>query len=258
VPAEARRLLDPLRDLPWVRAAAPWVWTAAYAVRIRREARRARRVPDPFDREHGVRTRVVPGVREFWRMFLRGGLEHEPSRPDRFREIVESLDVQFETTVFADIGSGAGRVVLMASEYPFKEVVGIELSRSLHATAEQNVLAFPAARRQAGAVRLLCADATEFVLPPEPLVLYLYNPFGVTMMRRLVRNIEASLVEQYRPVTIVLAYCYKDTRRLMEQSRLLKVVSVDRGITVLRSLTPSELVTPAPVHLTASETDRST
>jgi SAM-dependent methyltransferase len=227
------------------------VWTAAYAVRIRRDARRARTTPDEFDRAYGVQTRVVPSLREFWRNYLRGGVEHEPSAPLRFREVLDELDLPFAETVFVDLGSGAGRAVLMASEYPFKEVVGIELSPALHACAEANLRAFPATARRAATVRLVCGDATTYELPPDPVVLYLYNPFGVAVMRRVLENIEASLTERYRPLTIILAYCYKDTREIMARSRLLRVMSFERGVATLRSLPPSELVTPVPDRLTA-------
>lgn len=62
---------------------------------------------------------------------------------------------------------------------------------------------------------------------------YLYNPFGVAPMRRFLANVESSLVGRHHPLSIVLAYCYKDSRELMEQSPHLRVVQAAAGVTVL-------------------------
>jgi SAM-dependent methyltransferase len=246
----ARRLLDPIRRTRWARAAARWAWSTRDAVRVRRALRRTQAF-DPFDRAYGVQTRVVPSLGELWRTLRQGGVEHEPSSPDEFRRVLDGLRIRFEETVFVDYGSGAGRAVLMASEYAFKAVVGIELSPWLHARAEANVRAFPAPARRAAAVKLMCGDATTFDLPSDPLVLYFYNPFGVAPMQRVLDKIETTLAHAPRPVTIILAYCYKDPREVIERSPVFRVVTNDNAILTLRSLTPSELVTPAPARSTA-------
>jgi SAM-dependent methyltransferase len=236
------RLLSALRHARPVRAASPWAWTLRDAIRIRWAVRHG---PDEFDRTHGVRTHVVPSVGEFARTFLRGGVEHEPIPSARFREALDGLDVDFTETVFVDYGSGAGRAVLLAATYPFKEVIGVELSRSLHAQAEANLEAFPSHLRRAGAVRLVCGDAMAFAPPSDPAVLYFYNPFGAGVMRTVLATIEASLARTPRPVTLILAFCYKAPREVVEGSAFFRLVSADGGIAILRS------VTPVPAHSTA-------
>jgi SAM-dependent methyltransferase len=210
------------------------------AVRVRWQLRHAAAVHDPFDETYGVRTRVVSTLAELWRTTWRGGFEHEPSPALRTREILDALDVDFKATVFVDYGSGAGRAVMLAAEYPFKEVIGIELAPSLHAQATANLLALPRDARRAGAVRLVCGDATTQELPPEPLVLYFYNPFGVAAMRRLLERLEGSLTERPRRVTMVLAHCFKKPREVLEESPFFEVSLRDRGITLLRSVIPWE------------------
>jgi SAM-dependent methyltransferase len=236
------RLLTALRHARPVRAASPWAWTLRDAIRIRWAARHG---PDEFDRTHGVRTRVVPSVGEFARTFFHGGVEHEPIPSARFREVFDELDLDLSETVFVDYGSGAGRAVLLAATYPFKEVVGVELSPSLHAQAEANLEAFPSHLRRAGGIRLVCGDAMALAPPSDPAVLYFYNPFGAGVMRTVLAAIEASLARTPREVTLVLAYCYKAPRAVVEGSAFFRPVSADRGIAILRS------VTPAPVRSTA-------
>ena len=242
------RLLAAIRRTRPVRTASPWAWTLRDAIRVRWDLRHG---PDEFDRAYGVRTRVVPSLGEFPRTFFRGGVEHEPIPATRFCEAIDSLGLDLRNTVFVDYGSGAGRAVLLAATYPFKEVIGIELSPSLHERAQANLRAFPAQARRARAVRLECADATAFALPPEPAVLYFYNPFREGVMRRALAAIETSLAWAPRRVTIILAFCYKGPREVIERSPFFGLVSADRGITILRSLVPSPGVRRVPDRSTA-------
>jgi SAM-dependent methyltransferase len=78
--------------------------------------------------------------------------------------------------VFVDIGSGKGRVVMLAARYPFKRVIGVELSERLNAIARRNLAATRRGRR-CGAVELVTADALEYELPSDATVVYMYNPF---------------------------------------------------------------------------------
>jgi SAM-dependent methyltransferase len=223
-----------LRDLPVVREAASARYTVAEAIRIRRAARRARTSPDDFDRVWGVQTRVALGLIEFCRILGHGGHDHEPSPPARFLQIVGSLDVRFEDTVFVDCGSGAGRAVALASAFPFKEVIGVELSPALHARAQATVAAIQGADGRWAPVRLVCGDITTYALPPEPLVIYLYNPFGPRPMRRLLAGIEASLGRRPRPVTLVAFFCNHNVRPVLDASPVFRTVRRTRDVLVLR------------------------
>jgi SAM-dependent methyltransferase len=208
------------------------------ALRIRLAVRRTRVTPDEFDREHGVRTRVAPTLRELARIVRRGGFDHEPSPPEKFREVMGALEIRFDETVFVDLGSGAGRVVLLASELPFREVIGVELSPALHARAEDNVRAGDASRRRAP-IRLVAGDAASFALPADPLVLYIYNSFGARTMRQVLANVEASLAAHARPLTVVLMYCDRDTREIVTASAALRVARDAGGVVVLHGRLPA-------------------
>jgi hypothetical protein len=58
---------------------------------------------------------------------------------------------------------------------------------------------------------------------------------GVAVMRRVLAAIETSLARTPRAVTIILAFCYKAPREVVERSPCFRLVSADRGITILRS-----------------------
>ena len=103
-----------------------------------------------------------------------------------------------------DLGSGKGRVLLLASEYPFRRVVGIEFAQELNEIAERNVALYGSARRRCDDVRTVTADAADYLLPDEPVVLYLYNPFAPEVLRRHLERNRGSLESGSRPVYVLV------------------------------------------------------
>ena len=60
--------------------------------------------------------------------------------PDRVtRHLIRSLDIDYTQFTFVDYGSGKGRALFVAAEFPFRNVVGVEISEALHRVAEQNL-----------------------------------------------------------------------------------------------------------------------
>ncbi len=138
---------------------------------------------------------------------------YQPTDPALFREMLAQLmpadtmlasaKFNFREFTFIDIGSGKGRVLLMAAEYPFRRIVGIELLPDLHRIAQENIAKYRSDSRQCFAIESLCADARDFVFPPEPLVLYLFNPLPEAGLEELLGNLETSLRNQPRPVYVL-------------------------------------------------------
>ena len=53
--------------------------------------------------------------------------------------MMSSLKLDFQEFTFIDIGSGKGRVLMMAADYPFRRILGIELLPDLHRAAQENL-----------------------------------------------------------------------------------------------------------------------
>ena len=70
--------------------------------------------------------------------------------PELFREIINSLRIDFREFTFLDIGSGKGRALLLAAEYPFRRIVGVELMPELNSMAEENIRRFASQKRPCG------------------------------------------------------------------------------------------------------------
>jgi hypothetical protein len=119
------------------------------------------------------------------------------------REILESIPLQPNMFAFVDMGSGKGRALLVASELPFAKIVGVELSHELHLIAEENIRRYRPASQLCTAFFLHCMNAIEYTFGPEPLVLFLFNPFGRDSVRRILASLEASLSATPREAFVV-------------------------------------------------------
>ena len=165
--------------------------------------RRRRRYGDmEYDWEHRVNT--TSGTVS-WRARILGLFHspYQPTDPTLFQEMMASLPIQFEQFTFIDLGSGKGRMLLMASEYPFRKIVGVELIEELHRAAEENILAYHSATQRCAQIESVLADAGEFELPQGPLVLYLFNPLPERALSEILRLLERSLAQAPRPVWVV-------------------------------------------------------
>ncbi len=175
----------------------------------------------PFDARYGVDTSGLIAGGE-----LRSGHRHDVFNsayygmaPSRFRWVIESWiadesHAAIEGYSFVDIGCGKGRAVMMASEFGFREVVGVELHAALAKTAEANVAVWTAAGRAVCPVRIVCQDATEFVFPEGACLMYLFHPFAAPVLERLIERIEVDFAG--RPDMLDLVYFNPEAGALLE------------------------------------------
>ncbi len=160
------------------------------------ERKRQRFGDADFDWDHHVNT---TSAAVGWRDRLLGVFHsaYQPSEPAIFHEMLDALrrqfGIDFHDFTFIDLGSGKGRTLLMASDYPFRRIVGVELLPALHRIAQDNLSKYRREGQKSFALEAVCADARDFVFPAEPSVLYLFNPLPETGFRQVVMNLEESL-----------------------------------------------------------------
>ena len=107
---------------------------------------------------------------------------------------------------FIDMGSGKGRVLFVAAEYPFRQVIGVEFSIALHEDAQRNIARYKSRKQRSGTIEAVLADAARFKFPAGKLVIYLFNPFGPDVMSRMLANLKMSLEIDPRHVVIILVW----------------------------------------------------
>lgn len=165
--------------------------------------RRRQRYGDvDYDWDHRVDT---TSATVGWRERLLGLLHspYQPTDPALFREMMSKLEIDFSQFVFIDIGSGKGRVLLMAADYPFRKIVGVELLPDLHRIAQENIRRYKGGSQRCFAIESIWSDALNFVFPPEPMVIYLFNPLPEPGLIKLLINLERSLSQNPRPVFLL-------------------------------------------------------
>ncbi|HEV8048572.1 MAG TPA: class I SAM-dependent methyltransferase [Terriglobales bacterium] len=145
-----------------------------------------------------------------WRDRLLGHFHssYQPTEPTLFHEMLESLKqvtpkINLPEFTFIDIGSGKGRALLLASQYPFKRILGIELLPELHRVAKDNISKYKSDSQKCFAIECVLADASAFAPPAEPTVIYLFNPLPESALITLTNRLEDSLRRNPRPVFVI-------------------------------------------------------
>ena len=173
-------------------------------VRDATPGRRKQRYGDmDFDWDHRVDTTSANVSRRADLLAVLAGHGYQPSDPALFHESIRGLAIDYSQFQFLDLGSGKGRTLLMASEYPFRRILGVEVVPALHRAALENIGKYKSQTQKCFTLESVCGDARDFQFPPEPLVLFLFNPLPEAGLRVVMANLRASLREHPRPVYVV-------------------------------------------------------
>lgn len=166
---------------------------------------RLRRSSDAFDQRFGVETagNVHLGALRINSANWIHGQQYEPIASPDFQSLLAPTGIDISSATFVDLGSGKGRAVLLATRLPFQRVVGVEFSEELNLIAEENLRRFPQAEQRCTEVALLPGDAADFAFPAGPLVIYMYNPFGLPVMQQVVANLQATYQSAPRPIVVL-------------------------------------------------------
>jgi len=106
-----------------------------------RERQRLPRQEDAFDQRTGYDTSgiiQVAALRTVSANWL-WGTYYRATDEKTFTKLMSALDLEWGNFVFVDCGHGKGRVILMATRFPFKRIEGVEFSPELHRIAVSNV-----------------------------------------------------------------------------------------------------------------------
>ncbi len=180
-----------------------------------------------FDRRFSVSTAEEVPIKQLGLEVAKesSAVEYSPTSPVWFNHLLSGMALRYDEFTFVDLGSGKGRTLLLASEFPFREVIGVEISEQLHAIAAHNISNFRSSGRKCQSVQSVCRDATMFAFPDSPLVLFLYNPFHLEVLKPVFDNLHASF--QNRPRPFVAIYSNPLYRKLFDDAEWLEEFSSD-------------------------------
>jgi len=193
-----------------------------------------------FDFDHMVdTTRANVGFREQLTAAL-SGHQYFPTEPWLFEQIMQALILAvsdqhsavsqgaatltaLQDFTFIDLGSGKGRVLLMAAPYGFKRIIGVEYMPEWHRIAKKNIRKFTAEHQPAAVIENLCMDAREFDFPAGPLIVYLFNPFPEPVFAAVLDQLRTSLLQEPRPVYV--AYRFPEFDNLLQRCGWLEQIT---------------------------------
>ena len=95
---------------------------------------------------------------------------------------------------FIDMGSGEGRVLIYASDYQFKKIVGVEFSKQLYEASINNL-----AKLNNTNISVFYDDATLFKINDKLNIFFFFSPFYGSVMK----NIEQSYLNNQREIIII-------------------------------------------------------
>jgi hypothetical protein len=116
--------------------------------------------------------------------------------------VLRRLKVYQERDVFLDIGSGMGRVVVSAATFPFKKVIGVEISADLCDIAVGN-LNGSIKHRKCGEVEIINTDIFDYDDFDQINYFFMYNPFNQDLLDTVLERIRVSWRDCPRKVTIL-------------------------------------------------------
>lgn len=148
----------------------------------------------PIDRQYGIDTSGFVDVdamdaRRETKQLIK---PYVGSQPSVVRKALDALGTVSDCT-FVDLGCGKGRALAVASEFPFRQICGVELSSMLAAKARSNAAVMAKRFPGRAAVTIAEANVADFALPPGKLVLFNYHAFGPELVAEIVRKLEAAL-----------------------------------------------------------------
>lgn len=143
------------------------------------------------------------------------GNDYRPIEPHRFAQVVTALRVPFEQFTFVDFGSGKGRALLLASEYPFRRIIGLEFAPELHRVAEENIRRYRSPGQKCRDIQSQNTDFMGFQFPKEPLILFFFDPCRERVLEHVLKNIRQSLRADPRPAFLAYVAPRAGTEKLL-------------------------------------------
>ena len=130
------------------------------------------------------------------------GMKYQPTFERPFRKLMNIVDFPSDS-VFVDLGCGKGRVLMMASEYGFKRIVGVEFSRELCEDATRNLSIY---RKKVGVdvdVDIVELDVVDYEIKDDENVFFMFNPFDEVVLNKVLTHINMSLEKRDRKIWLI-------------------------------------------------------
>jgi len=159
-----------------------------------------------FDVTRHVRTSGDASVEKLTLLGVpEAGVAYIPARPAGVRALLKDLPIRNPADYkFVDLGSGMSRILFLAAEYAFRRVEGVEFAIELHEQACRNIGEYRHFKQRCSQLRSINADACDYRFPNENLAVFMFNPFGPEVTKKVLANLAASVEKHRRRVVVAM------------------------------------------------------
>ena len=159
-----------------------------------------------YDWRHGTETHqetflTEQGLSEA--QAIKGNDVYRPFWRKEFNDAIKSLGIDPAEYVFVDIGSGKGKLLLLASNFSFADVVGVEHAVGLHLIAMKNIDSFESRATTKAKISSINADALTWNLPNRSAIYFLYNPFDPGTTKSFVERLDKHVAGNRLPTFMI-------------------------------------------------------
>lgn len=132
------------------------------------------------------------------------GFRYQPTRVVSLRKLFNNIKLMIPAgSVFVDFGCGKGRVLLIAAEFGFRKVRGVEFAHELCKIAKNNCAVYKRKTGTKTEFQIIDSDVVDYIINNDENVFFMYNPFKEAVLREVLNNITSSLNIQPRRILII-------------------------------------------------------
>jgi hypothetical protein len=131
---------------------------------------------------------------------------------------------------------------MLAADFNFGAIIGVEFSEELDTIAKKNVEVYRGERQRCFDLTPILQDAATFDIPDGKTVFYFYYPFNVVVLEKVMRNILESYEKSPRKMIFVFRFDQAswrtDCEELFKRLNHVSKINVNRPLVETLSLVP--------------------
>lgn len=106
--------------------------------------------------------------------------------------VFNKLPHEIKHSPFIDYGCGKGRALFVAEQCGFTKLYGVDIAKELIQDAQNNTLSYKK-KNQESSFHFIFSDAITYAIPRDAQVFYFFNPFGESILKKVLDNIKTSV-----------------------------------------------------------------
>lgn len=159
-----------------------------------------------FDLRYGVETQAWAELRT---LSIRGdnrdhGARYQPTHVWPLRRMLHALQAQYTPGgAFVDLGCGKGRALMVAAEFGFPVIRGVEFAHELCTVAARNCAAYKRRRQLPAEFHIVESDVVSHRFAGDETIVFMFNPFAAGILNRVLDHLTDSLTTHPRRLLIL-------------------------------------------------------